>query len=256
MKRVTMALMLVVLAALPISAATALYQAGESKWFVTQGKTAVASAVVKSDGAKVRVDWAPTSGQATSFVAANGKIFVKGAKGDTDFASFKGATERAIVPALLLPTTTAAGDKVVSDKKAISSYTYGANSAKYTFDAKGPSSITVTSGKTVWTLTRSSFTAGAPANTAFEVKQKESRFKSLTKQAGNLASGLGGGDDSSVGASAGVSGVGEGTKLDEVGDYDALAELETRDEEAKETREADLKKFQKEGKVGKAGGAQ
>jgi hypothetical protein len=234
-------------------AASGLFPAGESKWTVTSGKTAVGKAVVRTDGTKVRVDWTPASGTAASFVAADGKLWVKGTPNDSEFSSIKGATEKIVIPALLAPTVTAKADKVTRDAKGITAYTYGPSTAKYTYDAKGPQSIAVTSGGQSYALTRDSISTAVPAATLFAINQKESRLKGLTKMAGNA---LAGPSDSSVGASAGVTGVGEGTKLDSVGDYDQLAALEAADEARQKTLSSDLKKFQKEGKVGKAGGAQ
>lgn len=244
-------LMLLLFAATAAQAAPALYKPGEWKWTVSSGKTVVGKATVKTDGAKVRVDWAPAAGSQASFIAADGKVWVKGDKKDADFSTVKGAVERAVIPPLLLPTVTAKGDKFTSDAKGISAYTYGANSAKYAWDAKGPQTITVTAGGKSYLLTRDAVTTTPPAASAFAINKGTSRLGQLTQLAGTLTSP----SDRDAGASAGAAGVGEGTKLDSKGDYDQLAELETRDEEAEATRAAELKKFQKEGKVGKAGGA-
>src|SRR5687768_13203117 len=246
------------LAASAVTAGQSLFTSStKSEWSVLDAKgTTIAKATLTTDGAKSRLDWKPTSGAQTSFVGSDGKIYVKGAAADSDFASYKGS-EKTLVPALLLPATATGKDKIKPDAttKKVEEYSWGGGFASYTYDAKGASLIAVNVGPTKYTFKRVSV-ANAPADaTLYAVKMKASagsRFAGLAKKATNVAAGP---SDSSASASAGASGVGKGgVVLDDGGDYDALDAILEADDAQESAREKKLKKFQAEGKVGKAGG--
>ena len=200
-----------------------------------------------TDGSHVRVDWKPSAGAPASFVGTNGKIWMKGTGGDDELAKAKvDAASRAIVPALMLPTTTSSADKVATSGTKVTSYGYSGGSATYTYDAKGPQKIDVTAGATKYTLTRDSIAAGTGAMATFyEVKPKASRLGTLRAMAGGLT----GASDTSVSASAGARGMDPATAMKEGINLGLVDELIARDAKS---IDSDLKKFQKEGKVGGA----
>lgn len=228
----------------------------KSEWSVVDAKgTVIAKATLTTDGTKSRLDWKPVSGSPSSFVATDGKIYVKGTGSDSELAGYKGS-EKSLVPALLLPTTTTAKDKITSSGANVGSYLFGATSASYTFDTKGAASIALNVGPQKYTLKRESVGKASADATLYAVNTKKasagSRFANLAKKATNIAAGP---TDSSASASAGASGVGKGgVALDDGGDYAALDAILEDDDANAAAREKKLKKFQTEGKVGKAGG--
>jgi hypothetical protein len=246
--RTTLALFLMTAAA--AHAAPLFTTTTESTWSVRSGKDDVAKVTVISDGARVRAEWKARSGENVTLVGIDNKLWVKATGGDVAFASWKGgATEKAILPALLLPIVTSTSDKVALKSGKVSTYAYGASTATYTFDATGPSSIAVTSGGKSWTVARAASTKPAKLDAMlFEVRPKQGMSGRLARAAGGLL----GPSDSSVSATAGGRGVEKGAKFADGGDYEALEKLEARDEEWQETLPSTLAKFQKEGKVGEA----
>jgi hypothetical protein len=234
------------LAAGALSAATLFNSATQSTWSVAQGSTNIGKLTMTTDGKSVRVDWKPSSGAGSSLVGSNGKIWLKGSGGDEEFSKYRDTVGKVVIPALLLPTTTAASDKVTAAANKVSAYNYGASSAKYTYDAKGPQKIEVTAGATKYTLTRDSITPGTGAMASFyEVKPKTSKLAGLKGMAGSLL----GPSDSSASASAGVKGVSEEEAMEAGINLARVEALIARDEKPVD---AELKKFQKEGKVGGA----
>lgn len=244
------------LVATALTAGQALFTSStKSEWSVVDAKGAtIARATLTTDGSKSRLDWKPATGAASSFVATDGKIYVKGAGNDSELSSYKGS-EKSLVPALLLPTTTSAKDKVTASGAKPGSYIFGASNATYTFDAKGASSIALNVGPQKYKLVRNSVGKAAADTTLYAVNAKASagsRFANIARKATNIAAGP---SDSSASASAGASGVGKGgVALDDGGDYDALDAILAADDKQQQTREKKLKKFQQEGKVGQAGG--
>jgi hypothetical protein len=248
--------MSLLLAASAVTAGQSLFTStSKSEWSVVDAKgAAVAKATLTTDGTKSRLDWKPAAGAASSFVATNGKIYVKGSSSDSELAAYKGS-EKSLVPALLLPITTSAKDKVTAAGSNVGSYIYGSSTAAYTFDAKGASAIALNVGPQKYSFKRDSVAKATADATLFAVNVKASagsKFAGLAKKATNIAAGP---SDSSASASAGASGVGKGgVVLDDGGDYDALDAILAADDAQDAAREKKLKKFQAEGKVGKAGG--
>lgn len=240
----------VLLASAVVAVASPLYPtATESTWSVKSGTQSVATVTLLADATRARAEWTPASGQAVTMIGVDRKIWVKATGGDLEFGKWGGANavEKLVLPALLLPVTTSANDKVQSSGGKVASYAYGSTTAAYTHDAKGPASITVTSGGKSWTLTRKDAAKAAKLDPiAFEVRPKQGMSSRLARAAGGLL----GPSDSSVSATAGGRGVEKGAKFADGGDYDALEKLETRDEEWQESLPESLEKFQKEGKVG------
>lgn len=254
MKRFIAVSMLLVASAL-IAGQPLFTSSTKSEWSVADSKgKMIAKATLTTDGKKSRLDWKPVSGAASSFVAADGKIYVKGSATDSELTTYRGS-EKALVPALLLPTTTTASDKVTASGAKPSSYIFGGSNAAYTFDAKGAASIALNVGPQKYTIKRESVGAAAADAKLYAVNVKASatsRFANIARKATNIAAGP---SDSSASASAGASGVGKGgVALDDGGDYAALDAILASDDEQQSAREKKLKKFQQEGKVGKAGG--
>jgi hypothetical protein len=244
------AVVLLFLTASAASAGPLFTTTNESTWNVRSGKDDVAKITVLTDGSRVRAEWKARSGESVTLVGVDSKLWVKATGGDIAFSSWKGgATEKAVLPSLLLPVMTSTSDKVALKAGKASTYTYGSSTATYTFDATGPSSIAVTSGGKNWTVARATSTKPAKIDSmVFEVRPKQGMSGRLARAAGGLL----GPSDSSVSATAGGRGVEKGAKFADGGDYEALEKLESRDEEWQETLPATLEKFQKEGKVGEA----
>jgi hypothetical protein len=246
MRRAPRFFAVLLLAAGALSAATLFPSANQSNWTVTQGGSTIGKLKMTTDGTKVRVDWTPSSGTASSFVAADGKIWTKGSGGDTDFNGYKDPVGRSVVPVLLLPSLTAKSAKVSTSGSKVTSYNFEGVTAAYTYDAKGPQKIEISSGTKKYTVTRDSLTAGTGSMASFyEVKPKASKIAGLKGMAGSLL----GPSDSSASASAGVRGMDDKTAM-EAGIN--LASVETLIAKDAKAIDADLKKFQKEGKVGGA----
>ena len=242
----------VVLAAAVALAAPSLFQSPtESTWAVASGGKSLATVTLITDGASVRAEWKAASGAPAVFIGTNGKLWLKQAGGDIELAAAPASVEKQVVPALLLPYLADAKAKTTLAAGKVATYGYATSTAAYTWDDKGPSSVTVKSGAQSWTLTRK--TAGKPASTQaslFLVQPK----KTATTRLAAVAGGLLGPADRSVSATAGGRGVEKGGKFKDGGDYDALAKLEARDEAWSGKIDAALEKFQKDGKVGASRG--
>ncbi len=249
MKRIPWVMVLAAAAAL---AAPALFQsATESTWAVTSAGKGVATVTLLTDGTNVRAEWKASAGAPVVFVGTGGKLWLKQTGGDIELASAPGAVEKQVVPALLLPYLADAKGKTTLASGKVATYAYGTSTATYTWDPKGPATVEVTSGAKSWTLTRK--TVGKPASaqaSLFLVQPKKTASTRLAAVAGGLL----GPADRSVSATAGGRGVEKGAKFADGGDYDALAKLETRDEQWSAKLDKALEKFQKEGKVGAARG--
>jgi hypothetical protein len=224
----------------------------QSKWSVTSGGKPVATVTLVTDGSHVRADWSSAAGS-SAFIGSDSKIWVRQSSGDVDLATYRGGNDKIVVPALLLPFTTSEGDKVElkSGKASTYSYKLGSSvSAKYTWDAKGPSAITVAAGAKSYSVTRTSAQKLA-ANDAslYAVHPKKGAATQMSKLAGNLF----GKSDTSVSATAGPRGAGEkGLKFSDGGNYEAVKAIEDRDEASKQQMQQELLRFQKEGKIGQA----
>jgi hypothetical protein len=235
-----------------LAAAPPLFQAPtESIWDVSTGGKKAGAITLITDGRSSRVEW--TSGQQapTVLIASGGKIWVRAAGGDVELAQWKGGAEKNLLPAFLLPATTTSRDAVDLKNGKPASYSFGTSSAAYVWDDKGPKTVEIKSGSSAWTATRSS--VGKPSSThasVFEVKPKRSATSRLAAMAGGLL----GPADTSVAATAGGRGVEKGGRFEDGGDYEALAKLETDDDELDAALPEELEKFQKSGKIGRGRG--
>lgn len=240
-----------VLAAVVALAAPPLFESpSESTWAVSSQGKAVATVTLLTDGKNVRAEWKGSTAPMV-FVGTQGKIWLKQTGGDLELASAPAGVERQVVPALLLPYLTTGKDKTTLASGKLSTYSWGTSSATYAWDAKGPATVEVKSGTKAWTLTRTKL--GKPASsqaTLFAVQPKKTAATRLASVAGGLL----GPSDRSVSATAGGRGVEKGAKFKDGGDYEALARLESRDEEWSKKLTAALETFQKQGKVGESRG--
>jgi hypothetical protein len=227
-----------------------------TEWQVKSGSKAVASIVLLTDGMRARVEWKSSPSAApTVFLATDQKLWARNPGSDLALADFKGTVEKTVAPALLLPVTTSAKDPVELKGGKVVSYTYKMAGASvksvYHYDAKGIVSIEVSAGAKTYELKRVSSAKGGSDPALYVVHSKKGAGEKISKLAGNLF----GQSDTSVSVSAGTRGAGkEGLKLDDGGDYDALAALEKRDDQWTAKLPAALKEFQKEGNVGQERG--
>ena len=242
MKRIAF---LVAVAATAALAAPLFTPPAESTWAVTSAGKPVATVTLLTDGKSVRAEWKAATGAPSIFITTAGKTWMKQAGGDIELDSAPLSVEKQVLPALLLPSV--AGKTDVKSAP----LTYGTSSAKYTFDANGAASVEVKSGKSSWTLTRKTF--GKPKSTQAALFAVQPKKTAATRMAA-VAGGLLGPSDRSVSATAGGRGVEKGAKFADGGDYDALAELEARDEGWQAKLPKALEKFQKDGKVGESRG--
>jgi hypothetical protein len=242
MKRIAL---LAAIAATAALAAPLFPPPAESTWAVTAAGKSVATVTLLTDGKNVRAEWKGPGGPPSVFVMTGGKTWLKQAGGDVELDAAPLSVEKQVVPALLLPSVAGKTDARGAGLK------YGTSSATYTWDDKGPATVDVKSGTKSWTLTRK--TVGKPASTQTSLFAVQPRKTAATRMAA-VAGGLLGPSDRSVSATAGGRGVEKGAKFADGGDYDALALLETRDEEWDAKMAAALEKFQKDGKVGEARG--
>ena len=219
-----------------------------SSWTVTKNGAAAGKVELSASGAMVRADWEPASGGATTFISREDKVWVRAEGGDSEIASAKHPAS-AFVPALLLPATTTARDRLQESSGKVSVYTFGSSTANYEWDGSGPAKVNVKDGSTTWTLVRSSVKPGAIPAATFEVRAKQGRGGRLASMAGNLL----GPSNRDVSATAGVSGVDpKGVRLNDGGDWTALSKAEEMNDEFTADAKA-LAEFQKSGKVGPAG---
>ncbi|HJT16384.1 MAG TPA: hypothetical protein VJ853_03305, partial [Thermoanaerobaculia bacterium] len=188
----------------------------ESKWTVTHGKTTVGTVtLLTSSFGAARAEWRANS-KTTVFLLGNGKTWLRETGGDVDISTFKPtAPEHTIVPALLRVDPT--------------------KETKVTIDS--------------YIATRTSLTSSNADASNFAIRPKKGAASRLARLSGDLL----GPSDTSVAATAGGRGVGtKGLKLNDGGDYGAVANLENRDAAWKDKLGTALDEFQKEGKVGKA----
>jgi hypothetical protein len=252
MKSTLLSFVVVVLTAAACLAAPPLMKApGESTWSVTSGGKEVATVTLLSNGASgSRAEWKRgAGGPATIFLGGSGRVWVRGAGGDVELSSYSGSgLEKGVVPALLLPFTTSAADKVETPADKPWSYSYAGARARYEKDARGVSRIDVTAGGSSYIVTRQSVTDRKMDAALFAVRPKQAAASRLARLSGDLL----GPSDRSVSATAGGRGVGgSGLKFSDGGDYGSLEKLERRDAAWKEKLAAALGEFQKDGKVGK-----
>jgi hypothetical protein len=185
-------------------------------------------------------------------LGGNGKVWVRASSSDTELESMSAMLPEYIVaPALLLPFTVGAGDKLTLKNGKPATYSYrGGVTATYQYDAKGPSAVEITVAGTKYLATRVSLSASSADASNFTIRSKKGASARLASLSGSLL----GPSDSHVSATAGGRGVsGKGMKLNDGGNYDAVLTLEQRDEKWNARLEGALTKFQQEGKVGKEG---
>jgi hypothetical protein len=249
MTRKTLITALLLLVAASAFAAPGLYTSPtKSKWSVKSGGSDVATVTLFTDGTSTRAEWLATGAKApVVFVGTDGKVWIRGAKGDLEYAAYNGGTEKLVVPALLLPTTVNSAGKVDAAAGKLKSYTYKPVLATYKYDASGLASLSISAGAKSFAVARVESAKFAGDPTLYTVHPQK------TSQVSKLAGNLFGKSDTSVSATAGPAGAGEkGLKFKDGGDYDAVLKLENRDEEYRKTLSNDLAKFQKEGSVGEA----
>lgn len=248
-------IMLCLLIAGTIFAAPAFFTSPtETKWSVIHAGKALGSIALITDGKSVRAEWSgDPKAPKILFIGASGKIWVRSAAGDLELGDYRGAAEKTIVPALLLPFTVSGSDKLTFEKGKTASYEFntGAHTrAVYQYDAKGLSAATVTSGGKTFQLQRTSLAPGGSSSALYEVRPRKGAATKIARLSGDLF----GPADRSVSATAGGRGVEKGASFADGGDYNALSLLEARDEIWKKNLEAALTEFQDEGKVGAAAG--
>ena len=224
----------------------------ESKWTVTKGSTALGTITLLTSGDGTRAEWKASAKPATTvFLAGDGGVWLRTTGGDVQFSTITAeGVENAVVPALLLPYLTSMRDTVELKGDNPSSYSYRGSKATYTFDSKGVNKIEVKSGGQTYTVARYLLTSSNADASNFAIRPKKGAASRLARLSGNLL----GPSDTSVSATAGGRGVGtKGLKLNDGGDYDAVAKLENRDAAWHERLDRALAAFQKNGKVGKNG---
>ncbi|MFN2442245.1 MAG: hypothetical protein ABR517_06130 [Thermoanaerobaculia bacterium] len=220
--------------------------ANESRWEVQQGGKAAGTVTLLTDGRSSRTEWSSGQGAPTVFIATDGKIWVRASGGDVAMNDWKGEGKQ-VIPALLLPTTSTPRDKVDLAGGHPRSYAFGDSVAAYRWDEIGPVTIEVKSGAQTWSLTRKSAVKASADPSLYEVRAKKGGLSRLARLSDNLL----GPADTSVSATAGGRGVEKGARFKDGGDYDALAAVETTDDEIDASLETELTAFQKEGKVGR-----
>jgi hypothetical protein len=197
---------------------TATAYGAESKWTVMHGSTQVATVTLLTSGQSARAEWKKGAASApVIFIRAGARTWVRATGGDIEVGSYKGGEEKTILPALLV------------------------------VDANR-TTVKVASGSTSYTLSRTSFSPHSPDASTFTVRPRQGAATRLARLSGDLL----GPTSSGASATAGGRGAsGKGLKLDDVGNYDALAKVESRDDAWRKNLDAALDEFQKDGKVGK-----
>lgn len=223
--------------------------ANESRWEVQERGKAAGTVTLLTDGRSSRAEWSSGKGAPTVFIATDGKVWVRASGGDVALGDWKGSGKQ-VIPALLLPTTSTPRDKVDLAGGHPRAYAFGDSVAAYRFDETGPVSIEVKSGAEHWVLTRKSAVKASSDPSLYEVRAKKGGIGRLAKLSDNLL----GPADTSVSATAGGRGVEKGARFADGGDYNALAAVETTDDEIDASLETELTRFQKEGKVGRSQG--
>ena len=222
----------------------------ESKWSVTKGGKPAGTITLLTSSNGTRAEFkGDAHAAAVVLIGAQNKVWLRTTGGDTELAPISATTDADLTaPALLLPITISGNEKVETKDGKPSTYAYRGAKASYTFDAKGASKVDIKTGSTTYVLTRTSLgTSNADVST-FRVRPRQGAASKLARLSGDLL----GSSDSSVSATAGGRGAsGSGLKLNDGGDYDALAKLETRDDAWRTKLDAALDEFQKDGKVGR-----
>jgi len=224
----------------------------ESRWAVTRGSTAVGTITLLTSGDGARAEWKAAGRPATIvFLGGNGGVWLRATGGDVQLSTISAnGVENALTPALLLPFTNSPGDAVESKDGKVTSYAYRGVKATYSYDTKGASKVEVKSGGQTYTLTRNVLASSNADASNFAIRPKKGAAARLARLSGDLL----GPSDTSVSATAGGRGVGtKGLKLNDGGNYDAVAKLENRDAAWHEKLDDALAEFQKDGKVGKNG---
>lgn len=225
--------------------------ATESKWTLTKGGAAAGTVTLLTSATGTRAEYrAAAKAPVVVLLGGNGKLWVRETGGDVELSSKSAGVEKSVLPALLLPVTTTAADKVDAKDGKIASYAFGSSKAAYKSDAKGPLEIEVTAGGTKYVLKRTAQSTSNADKSNFAIRPKAAAGSKLARLSGDLF----GSSDTSVSATAGGRGVsGKGMKLNDGGNYDALLAVETRDEKWAANMDTALEEFQREGKVGKGG---
>jgi hypothetical protein len=192
----------------------------ESKWTVNKGSATVGTiTLLTSNSGATRAEWRAAGKSATTvFLGNNGKVWMRETGGDVEVSTIKSPTvDQSIVPALLMTDL-----------------------------SKGKATVNV--DRETYIATRRSLTSSNADAATFAVRPKKGAASRLARLSGDLL----GPSDTSVAATAGGRGVGtKGLKLNDGGDYSAVAKLENRDEAWKDKMSTALDEFQKDGKVGK-----
>ena len=235
------------------AAPPALFQgATESKWTVSKADAPAGTVTLLTSASGSRAEYraAPKS-PVVVLLGGSGKVWLRVTGGDVELASDKTTgLQKSVLPALMLPYTTATTDKADVKTGKLTSFAFGSSKATYTYDAKGPAEIVVMSGGTRYVLNRTSHSTSNADASNFAVRPKAGAGSRLARLSGDLF----GPSDTSVSATAGGRGVsGKGMKLKDGGNYDALLAVENRDEKWAAKMESVLEEFQRDGKVGKAG---
>lgn len=248
----------IALAAVATVEAAHLFSKGsESRWSVTANGKPAGTITLFSDSERARAEYkSSASAPAVIYIAANGKIWMKSAGGDVELSTTTSSSiDRIVTPALLLPVTLSAKDRVTPKSGAVASYEYNpgtAAKASYRHDASGAVSVDIKAGTQAYALMRTSHAAKAAPAAMFEVRPRAGTTTRMARLAGDLFSP----SDSSVSATAGTRGVDRGEEFADGGDYAALAALEARNARWKGSLDDALAEFQKDGNVGRARGDQ
>jgi hypothetical protein len=193
----------------------------ESKWTVARGSTTVGTiTLLTSSSGATRAEWRTAGKSATTvFLGSNGKVWMRETGGDVEMSTIKSPTlEQSIVPAFLTAD--------LSDGKA-----------------------TMRVDKQTYVAKRTKLSSSNADAATFTIRPKKGAASRLARLSGDLL----GPSDTSVAATAGGRGVGtKGLKLNDGGDYSAVAQLENRDAAWKDKMSTALDEFQKDGKVGKS----
>ena len=224
----------------------------ESKWKVTKGSTTLGTMTLLTSDKGTRAEWKASGQPATTiFLGGDGGVWLRTNGGDVPLSTISAnGVENAVAPALLLPYLISTRDAVDLKDGKLSSYSYRGSKATYTSDTKGANKIEVKSADQTYTVTRYLLSSSNADASNFAIRPKKGAASRLARLSGNLL----GPSDTSVSATAGGRGVGtKGLKLNDGGDYDAVAKLENRDAAWHARLDSALASFQKNGKVGKNG---
>lgn len=248
--RKALSLAVVLVAAAAVAAPPLFNSPTESKWTLAKGPASLGTITLLTSANASRTELRAAKPPVSVMLGGNGKVWVRATGGDVELATLSAVTpEQAAMTALLLPFTTAAGDKVESKDGKVTSYAFRGSKATYTYDAKGPSAISLDVNGAKYTLKRTSSSASTADASNFAIRPKSGASSRLARLGGDLL----GPSSSTVSATAGTRGAGtKGLKLADGGDYGAVEKLENRDANWKGKMDKALDDFQKEGKVGKA----